>query len=344
MVLFENKIKSVNIVDGLGAPVADAALHRLGTLLQPEMVDVAEVQIAEKLSGTWLYAGDFWPHFGHFLFESVSRLWAIDHLDQPIDGLIFSSPKPNTALECKDPSFQRDMLRRVGADLPVRILSQNTQVENLIVPRQGCGLGPLAVGTPEFRDFIRDKLRGKIKPNAAKKVYISRLGYRLRRGGLFAESRIEHNLKMEGYQSFSPERVPLDEQIATYMGAEKIVSSDSTALHVVAFLAKEDQDIAILLRRKEGAKDILPNIVGCTGKLPLVIDRIKAFHSRDNLRHPNWSTFAELDFEMVGKDLHAGGFIEAPEVWGNLGFRRQRWLLNQYGEKLSCGFETQKIA
>jgi hypothetical protein len=330
----------VNVVDHLGVPICDGTVHSLGTVMSPQMVDVAALPKVDNLPGTWLFAGLFWPHFGHFLFESLSRLWALSHIAQPIDGLVFASKKPVPEEKCADPSFQRTLLRKCRADLPVKILHDSVQVENLIVPRQACALGALAAGTPEFRDFIKHSLRGDITPGPHDKIYISRQGYRLRRGGHFDEARLVALLENEGYHIFRPERVSLDDQIATYMGASRIVSSDSTALHLAAFLARPDQQIAIILRRKDGDRDITPNIAACTGQLPLVIDAITGFHIRQGMRNLNWAQFAEIDFEQVGQALGQGGFIDRPEAWTPLRFRRRRRVLDGYRAALACEFDT----
>jgi hypothetical protein len=226
----------------------------------------------------------------------------------------------------------------VGADLPVVILDEPCAVDELIVPRQGCGMGALSAGTPEFRDFIRDTFRKVPAREGAERVYLTRAGYDLRRGGIFAESHLEALLKDEGYVVFAPERASIEEQIATYLGARQIVGPDSTALHVVGFAARPEQEIAIVLRRTEGAVDMLPQLVGFTGQRPLVADCITGFLDRRTFKVATWGRFAELDFEVLGRTLAGAGFIADPVPWVNLRFRKRRRVLADYEQRLACTF------
>ncbi|MFC3613172.1 glycosyltransferase family 61 protein [Lutimaribacter marinistellae] len=334
---------SWNLVDRTGAPILDGTTYRLGRHLYPRAVDARELADGQTLSGTWLYAGDYWNHFGHFLFESLARIWVMEHLDLKLDGILYVWPRHGAAAQCRDDGFQRDLLRRCGADLPVRIVNETTRVERLVVPRQGCGLGPMAAGTPEFRSFIRERLRAGIRPGSHRKLYLSRAGYWLRRGGHFDEERLTKLLVNEGYHEFRPEKYSLSEQIAAYMGAEKIVAPDGSALHLVAFVAEPEQRVAVILRRHDGGKDIVPNLTGCMGRAPLVIDKIDRFHRRTDMKNPNWNCFAELELQAVGADLHSEGFIDAPHHWQTIRHRRRQRLLAQYGAKLSCSFRTEEL-
>lgn len=49
----------------------------------------------QPLPGTWLFGGRFFPHFGHFLSETLARIWALDHIDEPIEGVLFFSSNHN---------------------------------------------------------------------------------------------------------------------------------------------------------------------------------------------------------------------------------------------------------
>ncbi|MEY8841626.1 DUF563 domain-containing protein [Cribrihabitans sp. XS_ASV171] len=331
------------MVDRSGAPVLDATTYRLGRHLYPRALGPSEILEAEELRGTWLYAGDYWSHFGHFLFESLARLWVMEHLDLKLDGILYTWPRHGAPAVCREESFQRQLLRRCGADLPVRIVNRPTRAERLVVPRQGCGLGPMAAGTPEFRGFIRERLRAGMRPGPHRRLYLSRAGYWLRRGGHFDEERLAKLLANEGYHEFRPEKCTLDEQIEAYMGAEHIVAPDGSALHLVAFVAEPGQRVAVILRRHDGGKDIVPNLTGCMGRHPLVVNRIERFHRRSDLKNPNWNSFAELDIEGVGADLHREGFVTAPEHWQRIRHRRRQRLLAQYGARLSCTFRTEEV-
>ncbi|SFR20359.1 glycosyltransferase family 61 protein [Poseidonocella sedimentorum] len=333
-------IRRLNVVDGVGAPVVEGAISRLGFQHPSQMVDLAALPEVEPLAGTWLFAGDYWSHFGHFLFESLARLWALEHLDTALDGILYLPTKRQKFMEIREGGFQEDLLRRCGVEGAVKVLTGSVRVERLIVPRQGCGIGPLASGTPEFRRFIRDRLSAGITPGQADRLYLSREGYGLRRGGVFDEARLSELLEREGYLSFRPERVSIEEQIAAYLGASRIISPDSTALHLVAFLAREDQDVAVVLRRGNGAKDIGPNLAGFMGRRPAILDRITRQHVRDNIANKNWARYAELDMPALGADLVRHGFIDDARPWTNLDAGARAAVRDAYAEKLGCGFET----
>jgi len=312
------------LTDAAGRVVREGTIYRRGKPIEMLPARSAEADTAERIEGTWLFAGDFWMHFGHFLFESLGRLWAMPRIADRIDGLIFVSPRRQPLKEIAYERFQFRLLRLLGIDLPIRVVTEPARVDRLYVPEQGCGMGALSTGTRAFRDFVTTQLGRSVTPGPARRVYISRTGYQLQRGGIFGEHLIEEFLAEEGYVSFQPERAPLEEQVATYLGAEKVISPDSSALHFVGFVARPKQDIAILLRRVGGASDMLPQLTAFTGRTPLVIDRIESYQVHDATRNETWARFAELDMAGVGRDLAEAGFIERPEIWAGPSHRRRR--------------------
>ena len=42
-----------------------------------------------EIPGTWLFGGKHDLRFGHFLVETTSKLWALDHVNAPVNGIIF---------------------------------------------------------------------------------------------------------------------------------------------------------------------------------------------------------------------------------------------------------------
>lgn len=323
------------VVDAAGAPVVDAGTFRRDRFVPAEFVDRDRVQPAAKLAGTWVFGGVYWLHFGHFLFESISRLWAVEGVRGQVEGIVFFRGHAHRA----PPKVTTDILRLLEVDLPVVFVDGPTEVERLVVPRQGCGMGALSAGTPAFRDFVRQKL-GKVVPReGAEKIYLTREGYRLRRGGIFGEHLLRERLEAEGYVPFAPEQASFADQVATYLGARRIVGPDSSALHLVGFVAPP-AEVAIVLRRPGGERDMLPQLTGFMGRRPLVVDAIARLVRRDNERNPNWSLFAELDMPAVWQGLREGGFVGEGEPWPAMRRVLRNRIAASYEKQLGCSLQT----
>ena len=93
-----------------------------------------------------------------------------------------------------------------------------------------------------------------------------------------------------------------------------------------------------VLRRKQGAKDLLPQITGFSGRKPLVVDAIRGILARDNARIPTWGQFADLDFDVLGARLTEGGFLPDPAAWTGLNDWRRARLRRTYEQRLECRF------
>ena len=328
------------VVDGNGAPVVDAVSFRKDGLEFSDFIDRSTPRKVRHHAGRYLYAGDYWSHFGHFIFESLARLWALDFMQDQLDGIVFLVPRRGEVdAGLRTDSMQARFLAMLGIDLPVLLISEPTSFDQLYVPRQGCGMGGMAAGTPSHRRFLQNRLR-KVEPKPGmERVYLTRSGYGLRRGGIFGEGFLEQNLIAQGYVIYSPEQAPIEDQIATYLGARQIVAPDSSALHLFGFVARPEQDLAIVLRRKTGAKDLLPQIIGFSGRKPLVLDCITRTLSRDNARMASWGQFADLDFGALGGGLAAAGFID-PALWHGLSDWRRDRLQRNYEARLDCKLQV----
>lgn len=327
------------VVDRFGAPVVDSLRFRKDEVEFSGFVDRESLAAPRQFAGTWLYAGECWSHFGHFIFESLARLWALDLLEGRIDGIVFLSPHRGTGATGLEPgSMQAQILQMLGVDLPVLVLTEPAEFARLHVPRQGCGMGGMAAGTPAHRQFLQRRLRRLEPKRGVERVYLTRSGYKLRRGGIFGEGFLEQNLAAQGYTIYAPEQHPVQDQIATYLGARQIVAPDSSALHLFGFVASAAQDLAIVLRRKQGAKDLLPQITGFSGRKPLVVDAIRGILVRDNARIATWGQFADLDCDLLGARLADGGFLPEPHLWRGLSDWRRSKLRRTYEARLDCRF------
>lgn len=325
-----------SVVDAVGAPVVDAIMFGIGKAPPPVVVDRAAFAEAELLRGRYMFGGMFWHHFGHFLFETLARLWAVDRLEGQIDGIVFFVPR---RMEGTSPMHQA-VFDLFGIKVPVILMSEPRRIETLFVPRQGCGFGGFASGTPAFRDFIHDRLWKVAPKGKGTKLYLTREGYGLKRGGYIAEERLRAQLEAEGYVAYSPERESFEDQVATYLGASHILGPDSSAMHLVGFAVPQETQVGMILRRVAGDQEMLPQIAGFTGRVPTVVDGIRRMLRRDNMKNQAWAMFAEIDLPLVGRKLAEAGFIDGGADWPDQTDEEREAVLAEYRTRLACNFET----
>lgn len=308
------------VFDAQGVYVHEA-VHWRG---RPLMTEPPRPDGTDHLPGRWLWGGVLMEHFGHFLTESTGRLWALDHLEGPVDGIVFLPEKgfgKSPAPQIK--AYQTLFLHLLGIDLPVRVLSAATRIDRLEVPGPGFGIGPLMTGTDRFRQFIHTRLARDIAPSGGENLYISRSALDLSLGGILGERVLERHLTAAGYEIYHPQDHSLPDQIARYRAARRVISLDGSALHLLAMVAPPDQSVALIKRRKGVAPEgIIRHLSAFTGRQPTVIDVLDRSWVRSDRQKADNYSYGELDFHRLGKVLLRNGFLPDGTVWPSMPRRR----------------------
>lgn len=273
-----------------------------------------EDQITD-LPGTWMYGGIIYGHFGHFLVDSMARIWALAELEDKIDGVIFTpkivGERPNRALE-----VYADLAKAIGLKKPSKLITTPHRIERLYVPRQGFGMTDLTGGSEKFRSFMKANAGKDIPADGPERLYISRSRLPPNRGGLVGESVLEELLAAEGYEMYHPQQEKQVNQIAHYKAAKDIISVDCSPLHLVGYVGNSSQRIAILTRR---SMDIANSMV----------NQLKVFNDSDafevntlvrdwvpgNSHRAGRSSFGEIDFPATYQILKAKGMISSETPW-----------------------------
>lgn len=303
-----NFVQATGVLTSEGAYCAQGATWRR---YRPLTTEPDRPETAQPLTGRWLWGGVLWAHFGHFLTESVSRLWALDF---SYDGILFVPKRPRLGEATR--SFHRAFIDQLVPVMPVKVVTEPVQVEKLVVPGQGFGLGKITTGTPAFRKAFHEKFAVGVRPEGAEKIYISRSGLGLDKGGIIGEEHLEDLLRDEGYEIFFPEKHDIPTQLARYKAAKQIVAADGSALHLFALVGRSDQRVAMIKRRKSGANDLLTEHVrSFTGAEPLAIDALRTEWVRSNRRKSDRLSFGELDHAKVGAALQEAGFTQNSASW-----------------------------
>lgn len=307
-------IQPSGVFDASGAYIHEAVLWRDRQLMVP--TDLPEV--TDHLTGRWIWGGVLLNHFGHFLTESTGRLWAIDAVKGQVDGLVFMSKREGGAEDVVK-EYHKTFMDLMGVTLPIRIIAAPTRIDLLEVAGQGFGIGPLARGTAPFRQFVQSRFARSVTPAGPSRLYISRSELGALRGGILEEVRLEACLAACGYEIFHPQKHPMPEQIARYKAAEQVVALDGSALHLLAMVATDRQQVGIIKRRDSGATDgIVRHLEAFSGRAPLVIDTILQDWVRSDRSRADRFSFGELDFAALGRTLGAAGFVPSDTRWASL--------------------------
>ncbi len=272
----------------------------------------------DPIPGTWIFGGMLYNHFGHFLLESTGRLWARAHVGERQDGELFllkqRVARPNRFIRPMRPMltlFGARRKRSKGAIVPVR-------VERLVVAPQAFGTGDMAAGSPEYRSFMRRRLKRRVTAEGPERIYISRTRLYSKRGRYFGEAQLETLFQAEGYRIFHPQEHSIAEQAAQYKAAKIIVSSDCSALHLAAFFAEEGNRVAIVLRRPGTLiNDFQTQFRYFGGTDPDVIDALSGrFYQFEGAKPSQTSElYSELDLPKLGQELADRGYISRPKDW-----------------------------
>jgi hypothetical protein len=264
---------------------------------------------AERLSGRWLFGGLFYGHFGHFLVETTTRLWAVPRLPD-LRGIVFY-PKQRLTHERRQFRHMLPFFDALGlGGLEIRAPQAPTVVEALATPPPGFGMAEMMAGTPDYRAFIRDNLGRDLPRDGPTDVYVSRSRLTAKRGSILLESAIEAAMAAAGYRVVHPQEHDLAGQVRIWRSARRLVAADGSALHLAAMVARPDARVAILNRGPStNIEDYIRQFRSFAGIDPLRIEAVRGYYHRDDQPVVKRETHAVLDFGAVGAALRAGGFL-----------------------------------
>jgi hypothetical protein len=274
-------------------------------------------ETAKHLPGRYIFGGILYGHFGHFIVESLARLWAQDAPGVEVDGMLFT-PKVTTFAE-KAVLQQQHLAELLGLRVPMVVAREPLQVDELYVPAQGFGMNDLIEGSAAFRSFINTHAGASIAPNGPEKLYISRSGLPRDRGSVLGEYKLEQYLRDEGYDIFHPQKSKAEEQIARYKAARQIIGVDCSPFHLLGYVGDSGQSAAIILRRNmQVAKTLALQLSAFKGMKVNEIDcLLDDWYPLPGSR-PSRTSWGEIDFGILHARLLASGHIQNPTPWPSL--------------------------
>lgn len=278
--------------------------------LPTQKLEQMDVKALPEITALVMYAGLLYQHFGHFLLESLGRLWAykkVQHLDPYV--LFLLAYDPPDYLETRNFAYQVFK----GFNIPLRkiiFVKDPTRIRAAIIPSQKYGYGHCLRPGPEFLDFVRSFSFPKNHPagfSGAKNIYVSRSRLNAGAGKAVGEIYFEEYLRENGYLIFFPENFTLYEQLTVYSEAENLLFSDGSAIHACILLPSLKAKVAVIARRKDKDYDLSKILDQFKGykQSALWIDEVT---SQYQFGMDSWQSLALVDWVKVSKKLVQAGF------------------------------------
>lgn len=287
------------------------------------------------LRGTWLFGGVYNPQFGHFFSETLARVWALDHIDEKIEGVLFF-PVYNAYRDTAEASFG-DLFSIVDTRFKWKIVDQFYQVDKLIIPPQGSGIKTDMMSSPEYRAYLRGHMRNDLPPTGHDKIYISRSEFTEKRRSILGETRLEDLLRDEGYLIFHPQNHSLVDQVRHYRSARHIIGPDGSPFHLVNYVCNPDTKVAIIKRRKSGEYQyMLDQTRWFEAGTGIGLDHCLSYWAPAGVRRAALMMSAEVDFAAMGQTLLKHGMISDVGPWHRLDKAALEADLKRFGASMGC--------
>lgn len=205
--------------------------------------DPARTPVEQRLEGSYAYLGLMRGHFGHFLLESLCRLW---YLLKPDPGvrLLFHGEH---GLE-QMPSFVRHIfdLLEIDADR-VTVVDRVAAIEHLLIPDSSFEIRwkARAAHAASFAELFDRNLKRCGHEATPERVYLTRRSLDVSdeasaRKQVMNEARVERMFAKRGFEVVAPEKLPFPYQIALAGQARHLAGLKGSALHMSLFGQQPD--------------------------------------------------------------------------------------------------------
>lgn len=227
----------MGVLDDRGRVVQRSLLQRsYGAVgFPPDPVTARHVDAREVI-----YAGHLSWHFGHFILESLARLW---FAGQCPDLPIVWSCRPGS----EDPpwhAWQRQILEILGLQNEVLLLTEPTRFRAVHVPEPGYRVKDRF--HPQHAAFLAVYPRRQRDPDL--RVWLSRDDPSAEYRSLHAP-RLEEELARRGWTIVHPERSPVSGQLELLATSRRVAGEQGSAFHLVTLLADvTDLELDIICR------------------------------------------------------------------------------------------------
>lgn len=192
-----------------------------------------------------VFCGYLINHWGHFLTETVPRLWYVLENDKSIDKYVFFIEE---GIERVPVGNFKELLQLLGIYEKIQVINKPTRYKNVIVPQ--LSYKRREYYSQQFKDIFC-KVCNSITVDSTwrkhRKIYFSRSQCAGAGKKEFGHDCLENFFVKNGYKIIYPEQVSLSEFIYIMRNADKIATVCGTLQHNILF-AQDNKNVTILER------------------------------------------------------------------------------------------------
>ena len=215
----------------------------------PDNLDVVEQPV--------VFVGAVWPHYGHFITDGMSKLWALDR----ISGLpLLMQARPSVREHgCSyiHEIFARLKLGERGLIMPTRptlfrkVLAAKAAFQHTFRLYDCHQIPHLKVA-----DSILAEDDGMA--SCPEKIYLTRSGLKSRERKAAEELELEERLRMNGFAVIAPERLSFAGQVRMFNAAKWVAGTIGSAFHTCLFAhPKPERALFMLTWEKINARYLM---------------------------------------------------------------------------------------
>ena len=208
-----------------------------------------------EFGGKCIFLGTIHPVYGHAITDALKRLWFLNTdlgkkliNDSSVDFVYITSCNVDM------PQWHIKILELAGVDVSrIKQIHRTTKYNEIILPDNSLFKeNGMLWHSNEYREIIekiKDNVRSTTcyKSTPALDLYFTRTALKDASKREIGEKSIEKLFKKSGFQVFSPETLPLEEQISLLMKCNKFAATEGSCSHASVFC---DSSAEVIILRK----------------------------------------------------------------------------------------------
>lgn len=276
-----------SLLFGRGGVVNNHGDYIDSSAISDRVQGVYEHTIQEYIDEKVVYCGFLVNQWGHFLIESVSRLWYFLEKDTTIDHYVFFLKKDEKRIISGN---YREFFQLLGIWDKLKFINKPTQYREVVVPE--LSYNRMNYYSEQYKAIFhkisKTALQKKISGKKPEKIYLSRSKIKNIGRKEFGLGILDTYFFINGYKILHPEQLTLTELITYIDGADEIATLSGSLHHNLLF-AQDNKKIIIVER------NVLNN------EIQVDINRIKHFDT----------TYIDANIPIYPINVGTGPFIVA---------------------------------